>query len=62
LRQYLAEVPGTRKFGNGRLVRNIFEAALARQASRIVTTNCSDLTRLTAADLGLPNPAPAADH
>ena len=51
LRHYLAELPRTRVFGNGRLVRNIFEAALARQASRIVATNCSDLTRLTAADV-----------
>ncbi len=51
LRRYLAELPRTREFGNGRLVRNIFEAALARQASRIVATNCSDLTTLTAADV-----------
>jgi len=53
LRLYLAKLPRTREFGNGRLVRNIFEAALARQASRIVATNCSDLTKLTPTDLGL---------
>ena len=54
LRQYLARLPRTREFGNGRLVRNIFEATLARQASRIVATGGSDLTKLTLADLGLP--------
>jgi Holliday junction resolvasome RuvABC ATP-dependent DNA helicase subunit len=57
LRQYLAGLPRTREFGNGRLVRNLFEAALARQASRIVESGSSDLTRLTMADLGLAGPA-----
>lgn len=35
-------------------MRNVFEAALARQASRIVATSDSDLTTLTLSDLGLP--------
>jgi thioredoxin len=53
LRQYLAKLPRTREFGNGRLVRNLFEAALARQASRIVASGGSDLTTLTLQDLVL---------
>jgi SpoVK/Ycf46/Vps4 family AAA+-type ATPase len=55
VRQYLARLPRTRGFGNGRLVRNLFEAALARQASRIVASGGSDLTTLTPQDLGLPD-------
>jgi hypothetical protein len=46
--------PRTKGFGNGRLARNMFEAAVARQASRIVTIdNPTDeqLTTLTAADI-----------
>ena len=65
LRQYLSGLPRTREFGNARLVRNIFEAALARQASRIIETSTSDLTHLTLADLGLPvaeKPDQAAAH
>ncbi len=57
LRQYLTGLPRTREFGNGRLVRNLFEAALARQASRIVSSGSSDLTRLTINNLGLADPA-----
>ena len=53
LREYLAKLPRARGFGNGRLIRNVFEAALARQASRIVASNDSDLTSLTLSDLGL---------
>jgi Cdc6-like AAA superfamily ATPase len=53
LRQYLATLPRTRQFGNARLIRNVFEAALGRQASRIVATGDADLTTLTLADLGL---------
>ena len=53
LRQFLTELPRNRDFGNGRLMRNIFEAAIGRQASRIVATNCTDLTKLTLADLDL---------
>jgi hypothetical protein len=61
LRRYLASLPRTREFGNGRLVRNFFEAALARQASRIVASGGSDLTTLTPQDLGLPD-LPRPDH
>ena len=59
VRQYLARLPRTREFGNGRLVRNLFEAAVARQASRVVASGGSDLTTLTLQDLGLSNlPSP----
>src|ERR1019366_7235839 len=54
LRDYLDRLPRTREFGNARLVRNLFEAALARQASRVVATGGADLTTLTPQDLGLP--------
>jgi hypothetical protein len=54
LRHYLARLPRTKDFGNGRRVRNIFEAAIARQASRVVSSGGSDLTSLTADDLALP--------
>ena len=53
LRRYLERLPRTREFGNGRLVRNLFEAALSRQASRVVASGGTDLTTLTLADLGL---------
>ena len=53
LHQHLAALPRTKQFGNARLVRNIFEAALGRQASRIVATSDTDLTTLTLTDLGL---------
>ena len=55
LRDYLDRLPRTREFGNARLVRNLFEAALARQASRVVATGGADLTTLTPQDLGLPD-------
>ena len=41
-------------FGNGRLARNLFEAAVARQASRVVAIDDptdAELTDLTAADI-----------
>jgi SpoVK/Ycf46/Vps4 family AAA+-type ATPase len=44
----------TTSFGNGRLVRNIFETALALQADRIIALNTvspADLTTITAQDL-----------
>jgi hypothetical protein len=37
-RAWLDAVPRDKGFGNGRLVRNLFEAAMAAQASRIVST------------------------
>jgi hypothetical protein len=55
LRHYLETLPRTREFGNARLVRNLFEAAIGRQASRIVASGSSDLITLTPADLGLPD-------
>jgi SpoVK/Ycf46/Vps4 family AAA+-type ATPase len=51
---YIASLPREQGFGNGRMVRNIFEDTLARQASRIVATGESNLTQLTLSDLGLP--------
>ena len=61
LRQCLDRLPRGREFGNGRLVRNLFEAALARQASRVVASGGADLTTLTPQDLGLPD-LPRPDH
>jgi SpoVK/Ycf46/Vps4 family AAA+-type ATPase len=54
LRQHLARLPRTPEFGNGRLVRNIFETALTRQASRVIADGGTDLTSLTLNDLNLP--------
>ena len=55
----LAEVidaePRGRGFGNARFVRNLFEAAVARQADRLASVadpTDEQLTTLTAADLG----------
>jgi len=59
LRQALATQPRGQGFGNGRVARNLFEAAVERQASRIVGTeqpSDDDLCTLTPADFG---PAPA---
>jgi Holliday junction resolvasome RuvABC ATP-dependent DNA helicase subunit len=57
----LAEIidaePRTRGFGNARFVRNLFEAAVARQAERLATVDHptdTQLTTLTAADIGAP--------
>lgn len=36
LRAYFADQPRTKGFGNGRLARNAFESAVARQASRLM--------------------------
>jgi hypothetical protein len=52
--RYLESMTRTRTFGNGRLMRNIFEATLARQASRIIATTSFNLTELVPADLSLP--------
>jgi len=54
LRSRLAREPRGTTFGNGRFVRNLFEAAIARQANRIVEIkNPTDeqLTTLLAADI-----------
>jgi Holliday junction resolvasome RuvABC ATP-dependent DNA helicase subunit len=51
LRDHLSALSRTRELGNARLVRNLFECAIAQQASRIIATNSSDLTNLTVDDL-----------
>jgi Cdc6-like AAA superfamily ATPase len=62
LREFFEAQPRDKGFGNGRLARNLFEAAVARQASRIVAvkdpTN-DDLCSLTADDIG---PAAPVTH
>ncbi|MCU1453937.1 MAG: putative sporulation protein [Acidimicrobiales bacterium] len=54
VRAWIAAVPHAKGFGNGRLVRNLFEDAVARQASRMVALAApsdDELTTLTAADI-----------
>jgi SpoVK/Ycf46/Vps4 family AAA+-type ATPase len=61
LRQNLDAIPRDRAFGNGRLVRNLFEHAIAQQAGRIVEMEDptdEDLQTLVAADI--PAYAPAS--
>ena len=53
--------PRTRGFGNARFVRNLFEAAIARQAERLSAVEHptdDQLTTLTAADVAAPPPTP----
>jgi Cdc6-like AAA superfamily ATPase len=55
LRAFFEAQPRDKGFGNGRLARNLFEAAVARQASRIVAVkdpSNDDLCALTADDIG----------
>jgi SpoVK/Ycf46/Vps4 family AAA+-type ATPase len=62
VRAWLAAQPRDKGFGNARLARNLFEDAVARQASRIVAMDAPtdvDLTTLVAADI--PDPAGAVD-
>lgn len=57
VRSYVAARPRDRGFGNARLVRNVFEAAVAAQASRVVElTDVSDeaLVALEAVDVPTP--------
>ena len=59
LRAAFAGQPRGRGFGNGRVARNLFEAAVERQASRIVGTpepTDADLCTLEAVDLGTTGP------
>ena len=61
VRRWLAAQPRTRGFGNGRLARNLFEAAVAHQATRLVEIDDptdEQLVTLTAADI--PGPADVA--
>jgi hypothetical protein len=54
LRHVLDAVPRTRGFGNGRVSRNLFEAAVAAQAMRLVSSDAPTdeaLTTLEAADI-----------
>jgi hypothetical protein len=53
-RAFFAAQPRDRGFGNGRLARNVFEAAVAHQASRLVDLDAptdEQLTTLTASDI-----------
>ncbi len=54
VRRWLAAQPRGHGFGNGRLARNLFEAAVANQATRLVALDQpsdEQLTTLTAADI-----------
>lgn len=61
LHGWFAAQPRTKGFGNARLARNLFEAVVARQATRVVgmenPTN-EQLMALTAGDIGPTEPAP----
>ena len=61
VRAWFAAVPRDKGFGNGRLARNLFEDAVARQAGRVVAIEeptDDDLTTLTAADIAKPGEGP----
>ncbi len=61
VRAWFDAVPRDKGFGNGRLVRNLFEDAVARQAGRVVAlTEPTDeqLTTLTDADIAPPGEGP----
>jgi hypothetical protein len=54
VRAWLAAQPRDRGFGNGRLARNLFEAAVANQATRLVGIDHptdEQLTTLVVADI-----------
>lgn len=56
LRAYFTAQPRVKGFGNGRLARNVFEAAIANQASRLMSKpdrkpTTEDLQRIEAADI-----------
>ena len=57
LLDHLAAQPRTQGFGNARLVRNLFEAAVAAQASRVVELgDVSDETLVTLEAADIPSP------
>ena len=61
LAEVLAAEPRTRGFGNARFVRNVFEAAVSRQAERLSAVEAptdEQLTTLTAADIVAPDVGP----
>ncbi len=47
IRMWFASQPRTQGFGNGRLARNLFEAAVANQASRLMKDRLPDAAPLT---------------
>jgi SpoVK/Ycf46/Vps4 family AAA+-type ATPase len=58
VRERLAAMPRSKGFGNGRVSRNLFEAAVARHASRVVGIDSptdAQLTELSAADIPPPD-------
>lgn len=56
---HVASRPRDRGFGNARLVRNLFEAAVARQASRVVDLpEVSDDALVTLEASDIPGPGP----
>ena len=48
-----SQIKGKNDSGNGRLVRNVVEAAILQQSKRIAKDNDTDLELLTSADFGL---------
>ena len=61
VRAWFASVPRDKGFGNGRLARNLFEDAVARQAGRVVELeepSDDDLTTLVADDIAEPGEGP----
>ena len=61
VRAWFASVPRDKGFGNGRLARNLFEDAVARQAGRVVAIDeptDEQLQMLTAADIAAPGAGP----
>lgn len=64
-RAWFAAQPRDKGFGNARLARNLFEAAVARHASRVVdipTPTDDHLVVLTADDIAPPTEAPETPH
>jgi len=60
VRAWLAVQPRGKGFGNGRLVRNLFEHAVARQATRVVEIDSptdAQLVELAPDDIPVPEPA-----
>jgi hypothetical protein len=60
VRAWLDAVPRARGFGNGRLARNLFESAVARQATRLATVKTptdDQLVKLEEADIPKPGEA-----
>jgi hypothetical protein len=65
VRAWLRAQPRDRGFGNGRLARNLFESAVANQATRLVAIEKptdEQLTTLTAADIPPLAVGPSGDH